>query len=128
LSPKISYLNSASSLKTKLNTKNCVTNNQLSLSMIENYKNSFYNTLLQIKPNMLNIFKDIGYNDNNIISVKPELMRWFFYINIKSRLLKQSMKVIEEGSINDIESLGALCNFVNDNFHLESISDSLLNE
>ena len=128
MSPKISYLNSASSSKTKFNTKNCITNNQLSLSMIESYKNSFYNTLLQIKPNMLNIFKDIGYNDNNIILVKPELMRWFFYINIKSRLLKQSMKVIEEGSINDIESLGALCNFVNDNFHLESITDSLLNE
>ena len=96
--------------------------------MLENYKGSFYNALLQNKPNVLNLFKDIGYQDNNIISVKPELMRWFFYINIKSRLLKQSTKVIEEGSVNDTESLGALCNFVNDNLYLESISDSLFNE
>lgn len=84
--------------------------------------------LIQIKPNMVKLFEDIGYDinkHNNIISIKPELIRWFFYINIKTRLLKQSMKAIEEGLIKDKESLGILCDFVNDNFYLESLSDSL---
>jgi hypothetical protein len=35
------------------------------------------------------------------------------------------MKTIEEGFIKDKESLGILCDFVNDNFYLESLSDSL---
>ena len=114
--------------KIKFTTKNLIRNNQLSLSLVDAYKDSYYNSLLRIKPNMLSIFNDVGYKGNTFISINPQLMRWFFYITIKSRLLKQSIKVIQDGSIKDIESLGALCNFVNDNYYLKDISDSLFNE
>jgi hypothetical protein len=114
--------------KTKFTTKNLIRNKQLSLNIIDAYKDSYYNSLLRIKPNMLSIFNDVGYKGDTFISINPQLMRWFFYITIKSRLLKQSIKVIQDGSIKDIESLGALCNFVNDNYYLKDISDSLFNE
>jgi competence CoiA-like predicted nuclease len=125
---KLPIFKSTKTHKTKFNTNTLIQNNIISLSSIEHYKDYFMSQLIQIKPNMVKLFEDIGYDinkHNNIISIKPELIRWFFYINIKTRLLKQSMRAIEEGFIKDKESLGILCDFVNDNFYLESLSDSL---
>ena len=123
-----SKMTTAANSATKFTTTNLIRNNHLSLSIIDAYKDAYYKSLLRIKPNMSSIFNDIDHKGQTLISINPTLMRWFFYINIKSRLVTQSMKVIQDCSINDVESLGALCNFVNDNYYLKDISDSLFNE
>ena len=54
----------------------------------QHYKDYFMSQLIQIKPKMVKLFEDIGYdinNHNKIMSIKPELIRWFFYMNIKTR-------------------------------------------
>ena len=112
---------------------NCISNafirnKKITSNVVEKYKECFYSNILLNKPNIIKLFQEIGYDTNPIISSNPELMRWFFYINIKARLLKQSMKVIKEGYIKDIQSLGILCNFINDNLYLQNLSNTLLNE
>lgn len=125
---KLPLFQAAKSPKTKFNTNTLLKNNVISLSSIEQYKEYFISQLIQLKPNMLKLFEAVGHDihvHNNVISIKPELIRWFFYINVKTRLRKHSVKVIEEGCVKDRQSLGILCDFVNDNLYLESLSDAL---
>ena len=114
--------------KANCNSNAFIRSKKLTSNVVEKYKERFYSQIVVNKPNIIKLFQEIGYETNTIISTTPELMRWFFYINIKARLLKQCMKVIKEGYIKDMESLGILCNFINDNLYLENFSNTLFNE
>ena len=95
----------------KFNPKLLIKNNQLSLEKIALYRNKLVNQILLNKSGIRDFLKFINFINNfNVNNVS-----WLFSVIVKSKLINNCKKMLENGIIKNNEIIKKVQNYLEDN-------------